>query len=429
MKLLIARLYSLQGMFPFLRSLKWKLGFKFKWYCKGANKKLEGVEIEIDQATLLRPVSIEEISDCKEPSQTIVVPAIEVEAKQHELSVLSDNATEREIYVDGTFCAREMTLDCLFDQYWFPKSGFLISKNGKVWRHSIQGRFDDPNFLNTYAVTERQFDNGARGYIFYEHLLGDAPVIHEPYLITSHYASHNYGHFMLDMVPLIQLSMRMGFNMLSRPMLEWHKAIYLRVGVDPKGVTIISEPVVFLKKVIVSNRHNAMGTHAPSPKLRDVFAAILENIPGYSLTNRARRRIYVSRRGSQKRKLRNRDALESALSQEGFDIIRPELLSFDDQALLFSDADIIVSEFGANMANVAFCREGTKIVELIPDMMSAPWSRHLCASLGLEHIVLCQPVKGEDRKTIKIGARIYKNKRFSFDANIELIRDVIKQLQ
>ncbi len=434
MKFLIPKASVLQDKFSNLRSLKWKLGFKLRWYRKKAvdrklKKTYKCVEIEIDQTTVLSTVPIEEIVGCKKPSQAIIVPEIAVEAKQHELSVLSDNSTERELYVSRTFNAREMALECLFDHYWFPKSGFLISRNGKVWRHSILGRFEDPNFLSTGAVGENRRDNGTKTYAFYEHLLWDARVIHEPYLITSHYASHNYGHFLLDMVPLIQLGMKMGLRMFSRPMLTWHKPIYQRVGVDPNSVAIVSEPVVFFKKVFVSNRHKAMGTRVASPNLRNVFAAVFENIPQSSATIRPRRRIYLSRGGSQKRNLRNREALESVLQQEGFEIIRPELMPFDDQALLFADADIIVSEFGANMANVVFCRKGTKIVEIIPDLKNDPWSRHLCASLDLEHVVLCHPVKDGDRKAIKIADRIYKNKHFSFDADIELIKDVIKQLR
>ena len=104
------------------------------------------------------------------------------------------------------------------------------------------------------------------------------------------------------------------------------------------------------------------------------------------------------------------------------------LLSFDEQALLFSDADVIVSEFGALMANVVFCRQGTKVVEIIPEMQNDPWSRHLCASLGLEHVTLCHKVNDEDRESFDIAGRIHKNIFFSFDANVELIRGVIRQL-
>ncbi len=41
-----------------------------------------------------------------------------------------------------------MTLEHLLDQYWFPKLGLLISKQGQIWRHSFLGPFQ-PGFLTS----------------------------------------------------------------------------------------------------------------------------------------------------------------------------------------------------------------------------------------------------------------------------------------
>jgi capsular polysaccharide biosynthesis protein len=388
----------------------------------------EEIEIEVDHSTVLKDASIEEIVDCKESSQSLVVPGINVEAKQHKFSMLSNNITENELYCERTFWAPHLMLECLFEQYWFPESGFLVSKNGKVWRHSTLGQYMDPHFLTTHAVEEKQLEDGDKVFLFHEHLLHNAPIIHEPSLITSHYASSNYGHFMLDMVPLIQIGMGLKLSMISMPLLEWQKSIYQRIGVNPDSVTTVSERVVFLEKVFVSNRHNANSTYAASPNHRGVFAAILQNIAQLSIKNLPKRRIFLSRGVTQNRNLRNRAALEEVLHQEGFETVYPELLTFDEQALLFSDADLIVSEFGAVMANVVFCRPRAKVVEIIPEGQNDPWSRHLCASLDLEHITLCHTVKDEDREVLEIAGRIHKDIRFSYDANIELIRGVVKQL-
>lgn len=303
-----------------------------------------------------------------------------------------------------------------------------MSKLGKVWRHSVLGQYGDPHFLTTHAVEERISDDGKADYLFYEHLLHKAPIIEGPYLITSHYASHNYGHFMLDMVPLIQLGMTLGLRMASRPLLDWQKAIYWRVGINPSSVSIFSEHAVFLKEVFVSNRHNAEGTYAASPNLREVFAAILQNVPQPTLGKPLRRRIFLSRGVARSRRLRNRAELEKMLRHEGFEIVQPETLSFDEQAILFSQADIIVSEFGALMANVVFCRPETKIVEIIPEDQNDPWSRHLCASMGLEHVTLFHKVRDEDREAFDIAGRIHKNIYFQFDADIDLIRNVLNQV-
>ncbi len=62
-------------------------------------------------------------------------------------------------------------------------------------------------------------------YVFHESLVADAPVIEGLHMIGSHYASHNFGHFMLDMVPLLDAAASLGVPMLSRPRTEWQTII------------------------------------------------------------------------------------------------------------------------------------------------------------------------------------------------------------
>ena len=104
----------------------------------------------------------------------------------------------------------------------------------------------------------------------------------------------------------------------------------------------------------------------------------------------ARAGLLVCRGIRNSRNIKNRKALVEALSQFGFAAIQPEKLKFDEQAMLFSSADVIVTEFGAAMANAVFCRPGTRVVEIIAEGQHDPWSAHLCAMLELDHVVLFQ---------------------------------------
>jgi capsular polysaccharide biosynthesis protein len=384
--------------------------------------------VEIDNSTELPLLTLEELLQSKNNCQAIVVPEEQVQVIQHALSVSSSNESEHKFYCTHTFRAPELRLERLTDQYWFPESGFLISKQGKAWRHSILGQYGDPNFLTTYAVEERINDDKSKSYFFYEHLLHNAPIIDAPYLITSHYASHNFGHFMLDMVPLIQLAFSKNLTPISKPLLNWQNPIYQIVGFDPNTVKTVKHRAVLLKEVFVSNRHNAESTYAASPNHRQVFADLFHKLPASNPAESKFERIFISRGVSRNRDIKNRTALELALRDLGFTIIRPEEFSFERQARLFSQADIIVSEFGAVMANVVFCRPGTKIIELIPENQNDPWSSHLCASMKLEHITLFHKVDDADREAFEIGGRIHTNIFFKFEANIPTIVNVIKKL-
>ena len=106
-------------------------------------------------------------------------------------------------------------------------------------------------------------------------------------------------------------------------------------------------------------------------------------------------RVLICRSLTNGRNLTNRAALIEALKALGFVAIQPEKLKFDEQVLLFAQADAIVCEFGAAMANAMFCKPGTKVVEIIAEGQHDPWSSHLFAMLGLEHVVLFEPQSEE----------------------------------
>jgi capsular polysaccharide biosynthesis protein len=260
-------------------------------------------------------------------------------------------------------------------------------------------------------------------------LLHNSEVIEEPHIITSHYASHNFGHFMLDMVPLIQLAYKNNLTPISRPLLDWHKSIYQAIGFEPKKVKTVTKRCVLLKEVFVSNRHNAVSTYAASPHHRQVFNDLLQRLPEPRLKVPNLKKIFISRGPSRNRDIKNRALLELALKNLGFTVIRPESFSFQEQANLFFHAEIIISEFGAVMANVVFCKIGTKIIELIPENQNDPWSSHLCASMNLEHVTLFQKVNDTNREPIEIGGRIHTNIFFKFDVDIPKVVDTVTKIQ
>ena len=104
-----------------------------------------------------------------------------------------------------------------------------------------------------------------------------------------------------------------------------------------------------------------------------------------------------------------------ALKALGFAAIQPEMLAFDKQVLLFAQADMIVCEFGAAVANAMFCRPGTRVVEIIAEGQHDPWSSHLFAMLGLEHVVLFQ-VQSEE--ALAATPRHVKDSPFSFEVDV-----------
>lgn len=98
------------------------------------------------------------------------------------------------------------------------------------------------------------------------------------------------------------------------------------------------------------------------------------------------RRFFVSRRDSNRRRVANEEEIAHALGAKGFEVVTLGGLSLTDQAALFDGADVIVAGKGAGLANLAFCRPGTRIVELSPSR--SPEVRHfedISAALGLDY--------------------------------------------
>ena len=70
-------------------------------------------------------------------------------------------------------------------------------------------------------------------------------------------------------------------------------------------------------------------------------------------------KIFI-RRNSGTRQIVNAEALEQLLIDYGFTIIEPEKLSFQQQALVFSNARQIISSTGAALANGIFCKKSKR---------------------------------------------------------------------
>lgn len=125
------------------------------------------------------------------------------------------------------------------------------------------------------------------------------------------------------------------------------------------------------------------GTFHPRA-LKAMQQRVLEQIPE-SADVEWPERIYL-RRNSGTRRLINGVEVEKALVALGFVVVEPEILSFEQQVMLFSHAKDIVSATGAGCANMVFCRPGTRFIVLMAKHEDMPYRYwlHMGAPLGIE---------------------------------------------
>lgn len=93
------------------------------------------------------------------------------------------------------------------------------------------------------------------------------------------------------------------------------------------------------------------------------------------------RRLYVQRSPQLDRHVSNERDVVAVLRNLGFEVIRAEMLSVADQALLFSEAAMIVSTHGAGLSNMVFSSDAD-ILELVAPGLVAPQYAYLAFATG-----------------------------------------------
>ena len=212
-----------------------------------------GVPVAVDWTTQLATVPFEGRFPPPLAQCTVVEPC-EYRTRLHPLSVNS-TTTEKMHYVDHTVHAPAMTLEHLVDQYWFPALGLLVSETGQVWRHSFLGPV--PGGVSRRHQGDRQtspLPDGTREHRLHLERLSRAPRITGEHLLIADSDKPNFGHFMLDIVPLIHLGATTGMPMLGWTLRPWQRALIARLDVPPGLIREIRPRPVFLDHAIVSNR-------------------------------------------------------------------------------------------------------------------------------------------------------------------------------
>lgn len=77
-----------------------------------------------------------------------------------------------------------------------------------------------------------------------------------------------------------------------------------------------------------------------------------------------RRRIYISRKLANKRRVLNEEELLPVLKKYEFEVLYTETMSFREQMAAFAETELLLSLHGAGLTNMLFMREGSAVVEL-----------------------------------------------------------------
>jgi capsular polysaccharide biosynthesis protein len=102
-----------------------------------------------------------------------------------------------------------------------------------------------------------------------------------------------------------------------------------------------------------------------------------------------RRRLFIDRSDAPRRRIRNLPALRSLLDEMGFEVVRLSGLGLAEQVRLFHDAELVVANHGAALANLVFCRPGTRVLQVLAPGMTEREYRTISQHRRLDHDYLC----------------------------------------
>ncbi|NJR22921.1 MAG: tetratricopeptide repeat protein [Richelia sp. CSU_2_1] len=234
--------------------------------------------------------------------------------------------------------------------------------------------------------------------------------IHGKVAVLSGLSGNVYFHWMVDVLPRIELLRRSGWNLGE---IDWFLVNSYRHEFQRESLRILGIPEA---KVLESDRF----PHLQADEL------IVPSFPGYlgwpsgwaidflrreflpgiggrsssrvSLTNFPKR-IYISRSKARYRRVLNEADVVEVLAKYGFVSVLPELMSLEEQIACFAGAEAIVAAHGSGLTNTVFCTAGTKVIELVSPHYISHYYWGISQYLQLEHYFLtgeafeCYPIR------------------------------------
>ena len=211
------------------------------------------------------------------------------------------------------------------------------------------------------------------------HRIFTRPLWHPPHRLAGRWAvalgswADNYYHWLYDIVPKLLLLKRVdptfercdGILVPTRRQAFQSDTLHC-LGVPEDKLLEVGDDAFFeadeLLVPICSGGFGARDHNTPPWLVEDLHRLMLPD--GVATAAPAERvRIYITRGDAPTRGVVNEAEVVAFLRGYGFRTVRLAGMSLRDQARLFASAEAIVTPHGAALANLIYCRSGTKIIE------------------------------------------------------------------
>jgi capsular polysaccharide biosynthesis protein len=135
------------------------------------------------------------------------------------------------------------------------------------------------------------------------------------------------------------------------------------LNVGPGGFARVGD-AAYCKSVYVA--HMSLACLADWQRYSDIFDTLAENAKLKSGKVTASRMIYISRRDTDRRVMRNESELEARLAKLGVESIVFSKIPLAEQINLIRRATVVIGAHGAGMTHILNARSGLRVLELMP---------------------------------------------------------------
>jgi len=130
-----------------------------------------------------------------------------------------------------------------------------------------------------------------------------------------------------------------------------------------KVIQSINDPHISAARLLVPSATHTVGSSKWACNfLRKHFLDSVSNVD----TTNVSEKIYITRQGATYRRISNENELTPLLTEHGFEFIKLEAHSIQQQARILSRAKVVISSHGAGLTNLVFCNPGTRVIEMFP---------------------------------------------------------------
>jgi len=253
-------------------------------------------------------------------------------------------------------------------------------------------------------------------------------------LLTGGAGNDNYSHWLFDVLPRIALCeevldiSKIDFFLLPNNKRKFQiETLEILDIPQRKQISSVNFRHIISKELYVTN-HPLVLTNDATAGIQNMPLWISEWLKKKFIKKNINekvnfsKKIYIDRGDSisntkDLRSITNEEEIKQFLLQNGFKIIKLGDLHFKDQVLTFNNTDIIVGLHGAGLANLCFCRTGTKLIELKSNTAGVQYENLAIKSGLIYKSINCQPSKFDHKNQFgHINVPIKKLEEFIKDS-------------